>query len=717
MNHHIFGMKNKLRPIDFRSGFGIRPGYYHINGASIVPGGVSFTIQSQSATGCELLLFKRHSPRPYVVIPFPENYKIGNVYSMIVFGLEIDKFEYAFRFDGPYDPAKGLLFDPTQPILDPYAKAVTGQSCWGIKPWTGKYPYRARVVSSDFDWGAETNPRIPLRDLVIYELHVRGFTRDMSSGVTAPGTFLGLREKIPYLKELGINAVELMPVFEFDEMNDVREFGGQQLLDYWGYNPISFFAPNTAYTSGLEFNREGDELKSLIRELHHNGIEVFLDVVFNHTAEGGSDGRTINFKGMDNDVYYILDPKGEYYNFSGCGNTVNCNHPIVRDMILNALRHWATEFRIDGFRFDLASILARDENGAPLQHPPLLESLARDPILANVKLIAEAWDAGGMYQVGSFPAWRRWSEWNGRYRDDMRRFLKGDGGLVETVAKRVTGSPDLYDLELRGLDASINFITCHDGFTLNDLYTYSTKHNLINGWNNTDGENNNNSWNCGIEGETDDPQILKLRERMVRNAFVALLCSRGTPMFLAGDEFGNTQYGNNNAYCQDNRISWLDWNLLETQRELFDFVKNLIRLRKEHDLMRHSTGITASGYPEITFHGRQPFKMDREHEDRYLGIMYAGPNSHDDEFIYLAMNMHWEPVTVQLPVLPPGYVWHEMVNTSQSAHSVVHVELDTAPVVDNSYLLGGRVAALLIGSTPAVPLHGSRRVSKMTTEG
>ncbi len=697
--------KQNLHPLEFRSGYGLRPGNFGINGAIVVPGGVSFTLRSERATGCELLLFKRQAEEPYAVIPFPDSYKVGNVFSMIVFGLDISEFEYCFRLSGPYDPAAGLLFDAKCPLLDPYAKAVTGQSTWGEKGHTDLFPYRARVVSSDFEWRDEVNPLIPMSDLIIYELHVRGFTKDPSAAVSAPGTFRGLQEKIPYLKQLGVNAVELMPIFEFDELNDLREYKGEKLVDYWGYNPVSFFAPNTAYAASREFNREGDELKSLIRELHHNGIEVFLDVVYNHTAEGDENGPVINFKGVDNQIYYLLGPDGRYLNFSGCGNTVNCNHPIVRELIQESLRYWATEYRVDGFRFDLASILARGENGDPLQNPPLLESLARDPLLSNVKLVAEAWDAAGMYQVGNFPSWKRWSEWNGRYRDDMRCFLKGDGGYAETATRRILGSSDIYNKDLRGRDASVNFLTCHDGFTLHDLYAYNEKHNLANGWDNTDGENNNNSWNCGAEGETDDPLILALRRRLQKNAFASLLCSRGTPLFLAGDEFGNSQQGNNNPYCQDNEVSWLNWQDLETNRDLFDFVRAMIRLRKHYSLLRRSNGVPHCGYPEKSLHGHRPYELDSRHESRYAGIMLAGPLAGSgfsperscDEFIYLGFNMHWEEADIELPVLPDRYMWKLMLDTAAPAGREISAAEAAAPLVDGRFRADDRSVFMLVG--------------------
>ena len=520
---------------------------------------------------------------------------------MLVFDIKPDEFEYAFSFDGPYEPAKGLLFNEENVLLDPYSRAVTGQRKWGEKPEGGKdFEYRARVVKSSFDWGNIKQLEQPFEDLVIYETHVRGYTKDKSSGVSAPGTFAGLKDKIPYLKDLGINAVELMPIFEFDEMESARVVDGVQLYNYWGYNTVSFFAPNTSYAFNEEHNHEGDELKSLIKALKENGIEVILDVVFNHTAEGNEMGPCFSFKGIDNNVYYMLTPDAHYYNFSGCGNVMNCNHPVVRNFIIDCLRHWAIEYRVDGFRFDLASILGRDQNGAPMANPPILESLAFDPVLGKMKLIAEAWDAGGLYQVGSFPSWNRWAEWNGRYRDDMRSFLKGDDGMAGNAITRITGSRDLYSPESRGHKASVNFLTCHDGFTLYDLYSYNEKHNEKNGWNNTDGDNNGHSWNCGAEGETDDPNVNGLRRRLIKNAFAALLCSRGPAMFFAGDEFCNTQFGNNNTYCQDNIISWLDWSRLEEFKEIHDFVRHMIQFRKEHPILRKMTKPSSCQFPEIT---------------------------------------------------------------------------------------------------------------------
>lgn len=656
-----------LLPLDVVEGFKIRPGFFRMYGACVASNGVSFTINSHGATRCTLLLFKPQASKPYARIPFPDSYRIGDTYSMLVFDIKPDEFEYAFSFDGPYEPAKGLLFNEENVLLDPYSRAVTGQRKWGEKPEGGKdFEYRARVVKSNFDWGNIKQLEQPFEDLVIYETHVRGYTKDKSSGVSAPGTFAGLKDKIPYLKDLGINEVELMPIFEFDEMESARVVDGVQLYNYWGYNTVSFFAPNTSYAFNEEHNHEGDELKSLIKALKENGIEVILDVVFNHTAEGNEMGPCFSFKGIDNNVYYMLTPDAHYYNFSGCGNVMNCNHPVVRSFIIDCLRHWAIEYRVDGFRFDLASILGRDQNGAPMANPPILESLAFDPVLGKMKLIAEAWDAGGLYQVGSFPSWNRWAEWNGRYRDDMRSFLKGDDGMAGNAITRITGSRDLYSPESRGHKASVNFLTCHDGFTLYDLYSYNEKHNEKNGWNNTDGDNNGHSWNCGAEGETDDPNVNGLRRRLIKNAFAALLCSRGPAMFFAGDEFCNTQFGNNNAYCQDNIISWLDWSRLEEFKEIHDFVRHMIQFRKEHPILRKMTKPSSCQFPEISVHNGTPFNASTDYKTKLIGIMYAGRNEEDteDDIVFYCMNAYWEPLVMQLPVLPNGKHWHVDTNTN-----------------------------------------------------
>lgn len=644
-----------LQPIDTVAGFDVRPGFYEMNGAFAMQKAVNFTIHSRGAYSCELLLFHREEEKPYAVIPFPENYRIGDVWSMIVFDLDIQEFEYAYRLDGPNNPARGMLFDRKRVLLDIYARAVTGQSVWGKR---SKHFYKARVVQNNFDWGTEPRPKHAMEDLVIYELHVRGFTKHPSSGVGAPGTFRGVMEKIPYLKELGVNAVELMPVFEFDEMQAAREVNGKTLIDYWGYNPVCLFAPNTSYAWEKEFNHEGTELKELIRELNRNGIECFLDVVFNHTAEGDETGPIFSFKGFDNNIYYMMTPDGRYYNFSGCGNTLNCSHPVVRAMILECLRYWTTEYHVNGFRFDLATILGRDENGKPLSNPPLLESLAGDPILQDVKLIAEAWDAGGLYQVGKFPNWRRWAEWNGRYRDDLREYLKGGIWAADTAAQRIMGSRDLYDPKERGTNASVNFLNCHDGFTLWDMYSYNEKHNEANGWDNTDGADDNRSWNCGVEGETDDKDVLELRRRLCRNAMAVLMMSRGTAMFFAGDEFLNSQGGNNNAYCQDNEISWLNWDDLTKNRDQFEFTRAMIELRHRHNCIRKASGFCSLGFPEMS---ADP-ALDRT---TVMQVLYAGRDQHgEDDAVCLLINPYWKSQTVRLPELPAGYFWRMEADTS-----------------------------------------------------
>lgn len=688
-----------LLPLDVVEGFKIRPGFFRMYGACVASNGVSFTINSHGATRCTLLLFKPQASKPYARIPFPDSYRIGDTYSMLVFDIKPDEFEYAFSFDGPYEPAKGLLFNEENVLLDPYSRAVTGQRKWGEKPEGGKdFEYRARVVKSSFDWGNIKQLEQPFEDLVIYETHVRGYTKDKSSVVSAPGTFAGLKDKIPYLKDLGINAVELMPIFEFDEMESARVVDGVQLYNYWGYNTVSFFAPNTSYAFNEEHNHEGDELKSLIKALKENGIEVILDVVFNHTAEGNEMGPCFSFKGIDNNVYYMLTPDAHYYNFSGCGNVMNCNHPVVRSFIIDCLRHWAIEYRVDGFRFDLASILGRDQNGAPMANPPILESLAFDPVLGKMKLIAEAWDAGGLYQVGSFPSWNRWAEWNGRYRDDMRSFLKGDDGMAGNAITRITGSRDLYSPESRGHKASVNFLTCHDGFTLYDLYSYNEKHNEKNGWNNTDGDNNGHSWNCGAEGETDDPNVNGLRRRLIKNAFAALLCSRGPAMFFAGDEFCNTQFGNNNAYCQDNIISWLDWSRLEEFKEIHDFVRHMIQFRKEHPILRKMTKPSSCQFPEISVHNGTPFNASTDYKTKLIGIMYAGRNEEDteDDIVFYCMNAYWEPLVMQLPVLPNGKHWHVDTNTNAEYFDGEDFTAKTELLGVNTIIVPARTTIILV---------------------
>lgn len=685
------------------AGFPVRPGIYDLNGATPLQNGVNFTIHTCGGTSCELLLFHRAQEEPFAVLPFPEAYKIGDVYSMIVYGLNIDEFEYAYRVDGPYCPEKGLLFDKNKILLDPYAKAVAGQRTWGIR-WD--HTYHARVVKDRFDWGDMPQSKKELCDLIIYELHVRDFTHHPSSGVQHRGTFSGLMEKIPYLKELGINAVELMPIFEFDETMNSRTIDDKQLLECWGYNTVGFFAPNSSYAAANEHNLEGTELKTLIKALHDNGIEVILDVVFNHTAEGNEKGNTFSFKGFDNNIYYMLTPDGNYYNFSGCGNTLNCNHPVVQQLILECLRYWTINYRVDGFRFDLASILGRNEDGSPMNNPPLLRTLADDSILSNVKLIAEAWDAGGLYQVGSFPASGRWAEWNGRYRDSLRSYLKGDSWNAWDAAWSISGSGDLYGgyydnthSNYAGYNSCVNFLTCHDGFTLYDLYAYNDKHNEANGWNNTDGANDNRSWNCGAEGETDDPEVLSLRRRMIRNACAVLMCSRGTPMFLAGDEFGNTKFGNNNSYCQDNITSWLDWRMLEKNKDLFEFFKFMIAFRKKHPVIHKQLPTSVCGMDPIHTHNLNAEETDIPRDARTFCVSFAGYDKEKgkDDLIYVAVNTFWEDVTITLPNLHGRGAWHLSVNTYGDGNGHYCYPEGQEVRIDRSFVMRPRSVAVFTG--------------------
>lgn len=692
-----------VQPMMEIEGFLVRPGMFDLNGATELPIGVNFTIHTSGGTGCELLLFHVGEEEPYAVIPFPESYKIGDVYSMIVFELDINEFEYAYRIDGPHEPEKGLLFDKNNILLDPYARAVAGRRTWGKKR---QATYHARVVKDVFDWGDRPQSDREMSDLIIYELHVRGFTKHPSSNVKHGGTFEGLKEKIPYLKELGINAVELMPVFEFDETINAREVDGNTLLEYWGYNTVSYFSPNNNYAALDDFKKEGWELKELIRELHENGIEVILDVVFNHTAEGNEDGPSFCFKGIDNNIYYILTPDGKYYNFSGCGNTLNCNHPIVQQMILECLGYWTINYRVDGFRFDLASILGRNEDGMPMNNPPLLKNLAYDPILKNVKLIAEAWDADGLYQVGSFPANRRWAEWNGRYRDAVRGFLKGDFWESWNAAWSISGSGDLYgDLyneyngHYAGYNSSVNFLTCHDGFTLYDLYSYNTKHNEANGWNNTDGSDDNRSWNCGAEGETDDPEVLNLRFRMIRNACTVLMCSRGTPMFLAGDEFGNTQFGNNNAYCQDNEISWLDWSLLDKNQDLFEFFKFMIAYRKKHPSIRKKLPDAQCGIEGLSTYNIHAEKMTVSRDDRIFSNVFAGydETQQQDDLVYITINAYWDEIEIRLPDIGENMSWYLSVDTFGDEEGNYCFSEEKERRIKGSYVMRPRTVAVFTG--------------------
>lgn len=679
-------------------------------GAWFLPGGqsVNFSVFSAHADRCTLVLYEKDRREPVDEIPFPPEFRVGQVFTMVVFGLDPERMEYGLRMGGPYAPARGHRFDPTKVLLDPYARAIGGRDVWGEHDGDEPPALRARLVPDDFDWENDRHPCVPTEDLVIYEMHVRGFTRHESSGVKHPGTFAAIREKIPYLKALGVNAVELMPIFEFDEFENTRidPETGARLMNYWGYSTVGFFAPKAGYAHTGRIGMQADELKATIKELHRAGIEVILDVVFNHTAEGNENGPTLSFRGLDNKTYYLLTPDGHYLNFSGCGNTINCNHPVVRDLVVNCLRYWVSQYHVDGFRFDLASILGRDVNGDPLHNPPLLEALAHDPILAHCKLIAEAWDAAGLYQVGNFPSYGRWAEWNGRYRDCVRRFLKGDAGQVRELAQRLMGSPDLY--ADRGPAASVNFVTCHDGFTLNDLVSYNQKHNWANGEQNRDGCDDNASWNCGVEGPTDDPQVLELRDRQRKNALTLLMISQGVPMILMGDECGRTQGGNNNPYCHDSPISWFDWSLLETNADLLRFTRELIAFRKRHTALRyplHPGDRGAGRYLEVTWHGPVAWQPDWSHESRTLAFMLRGANgdvTRREDVLYVALNMDHRTHSFGLPAAPTGTRWHVAINTGAASPEEIWPEGQEPVIADPRYVLVRDRAILILVARPVV---------------
>ena len=698
-----------IHPTHRHSNFKLRRGKPFPFGATLIPGGVNFSIYSSHATACTLVLFNKHESETMAEIAFPDAFRIGNVYSMIVFDLDYENIEYGYRFDGPNNFSEGHWFDKSKILLDPYAKIIGGRDVWGVTPdWSDSYQHRARIAFDDFDWEDDKPLEIPPENLIIYEMHVRSFTQHPSSGVKHPGTFAGLREKISYLKDLGINAVELMPIFEFDEFENSRlsPVTGERLLNYWGYSSVGFFAPKAGYAATGKLGMQVDEFKTLVKTLHQNGIEVILDVVFNHTAEGNEKGPYISFRGIDNKTYYMLTPQGYYFNFSGCGNTLNCNNPIVRNLVLDCLRYWASEYHIDGFRFDLASILGRDPWGAPLANPPLLEMLAFDPVLAKCKLIAEAWDAGGLYQVGSFPAFGRWAEWNGKYRDSIRKFLKGDGNVGE-VAQCLQGSPHLYASAGRAPATSINFITAHDGFTLADLVSYNHKHNEANGENNHDGTNDNESWNCGAEGWTDDPQINTLRQRQMRNAIALLTISQGIPMLLMGDEVGRSQNGNNNTYCHDSDLTWFNWELLNTNADLFRFTKHCLAFRKIHPVLRnrrhfYHQDYVGSGYADITWHGTQAWNADWSEDSRTLAFMLCGKHAREgtleDNYLYVAMNMYWKALWFELPQLSKEMKWHVFANTGCPSPADSW-EPGTESLLENRshILLGDRSVVILVG--------------------
>jgi glycogen operon protein len=685
-----------------RGEFRVRRGHPLPYGASAKREGVNFSVFSRHATDVSLLLFVPGEAEPVLELPLDPRYnKTGDVWHVLVEGID-PGVEYGFRADCVPNGRPHLLrFDPRRVLVDPFAKAVVGLERWGeVAAEKGRLErLRSRVVDEEFDWGHERPLCVPLADSVIYELHVRGFTRHPSSGVAHPGTFRGVVEKIPHLKRLGVTAVELMPVTEFEECDNPRQnlLTGEPLRNFWGYQPVSFFSPKASYASNAGPGDAVREFKEMVKALHEAGIEVILDIVFNHTGEGDERGATFCWRGLDNPTYYLLEPgSGRYLNYSGCGNTLNCNHPVVRFQILAALRYWVTEMHVDGFRFDLASILGRGRDGEVLPNPPLLEAIAADPVMADVKLIAEAWDAAGLYQVGSFPSWGRWAEWNGRFRDEVRRFVKSDAGMTRLLATRLAGSPDLYAASARAPWHSINFLTSHDGFTLRDLVSYNEKHNWANGEGNTDGHPENLSWNCGEEGDSLRPEVLALRARQQRNFLALLLVSQGVPMLLAGDEFSRTQRGNNNAYCQDNEISWLDWTLVERNGDLVEFTRRLIRFRMEHPSLRRRTFFEDDAKPAVVWHGTKLGKPDWSAESRSLGMQLLPAGG--DDAIYVAVNAHWEARSFELPRAGAGRSWRRFLDTSRPPGEDALEPGQEAPLDGaRTYTVGPRSLAVLVG--------------------
>lgn len=641
-------------------------------GATVMRGGLNFSVFSSTATTVNLVLFERGGFDPLIEFPLEPNYhRTGDVWHIFIRGLD-PGIEYGYRMDRSPNVAPQLnRFDNRRVLLDPYAKANCPASAMrtnGKAVSTRTISTRSKVVDNEFDWGFEKPLNHHLADSIIYEVHVKGFTGDASSGAEHPGTFQGLIERIPHLQELGITAVELMPVTDFDEdLPRVNPLTGGRLKNYWGYHPVSFFALKNSYADSPDAIVE---FKTMVKALHDAGIEVILDMVFNHTAEGDQHGPTLSYRGLDNQTYYLLDPTtGNYPNYSGCGNTLNCNHPVVRDLILDSLRYWVTEMHVDGFRFDLASILGRGRDGSVLANPPLLERIAADPVLAGVKLIAEAWDAAGLYQVGSFPHWGRWAEWNGKFRDDVRRFVKGDEGMVSALATRLTGSADLYQGSGRAPFHSINFVTSHDGFTLADLVSYNEKHNKENGEGGRDGGNDNHSWNCGEEGPSESAEVNRLRLVQIKNLAALLLLSHGVPMILAGDEMGRSQLGNNNTYCHDNELNWLNWRLRERNSELFRFFKLLIQFRKKHAVLRpRAFGADADGSATtISWHGVKPFQPDWSVNSRSIAMMLSG-HADSEELLFIA-NAHCDSLQFQLPPCGGGRQWHRFLDTARESPS------------------------------------------------
>jgi glycogen operon protein len=674
------------------------PGQSHPLGATVLPEGVNFSIFSKNCTSVELLLFDTpDDPQPSHTFHLdPKLNRTFYYWHAFIPGISTGQL-YGYRVHGPFHPALGHRFDGSKVLLDPYAKAVAVGDHFSRQAAARRGDNCAQAMKSvvvstqNYDWEGDKPLGLPYSKLVIYEAHVGGFTRSPSSGIAAAkrGTYAGFIEKIPYLHDLGITAVELLPVQQYDEQS-----APAPLRNYWGYNPVAFFAPHAGYASSREPQRPVDEFRDLVKALHRAGIEVILDVVFNHTAEEDENGPTYSLRGLENRGYYILQAnRAHYANYTGTGNTLNANHSIVRRMIMDCLRYWVSEMHVDGFRFDLASVFSRDETGQPLKNPPILWEIESDPVLAGAKIIAEAWDAGGLYQVGSFIGYR-WAEWNDSFRDDVRRFVRGDTDTVRKLSDRISGSRDLYLQPDREPYRNIHFVTCHDGFTLNDLVSYNAKHNQANLHNNRDGTGQNYSWNCGVEGPTNDPVIEKLRAQQIRNFLILLFTSHGTPMLLMGDEIRRSQRGNNNAYCQDNEISWFNWNEVEAHAGLLRFVRELIRFTGECCSTRaEHFWSTADENPRLLWHGIHLGQPDFGTNSHSLAFTLRDPDG--DDFLHVMLNAYWEKLSFEIPPLPLGKSWVQIVNTALPSPQDICNGEESPPIDSDQLALEPRSSVIL----------------------
>jgi len=683
-------------------------------GSTVRRGGVNFALFSAHATRVTLVIFSRFSRVPIAEFPLDDRFnRTGNIWHAFVGGLNPGT-AYGYRIEGDANSSSKIVgFDPAYVLIDPYCRAITRYTDEeGIQR-------RSVVIADHFEWENDAPPSIPLADSIIYELHVRSFTQHESAGVSSPGTFAGLIEKIPYLKNLGVTAVELMPVFEFDEHENTRlnPATGERLQNVWGYSPLSFFAPHLAYAGTTSGRVALREMKRMVKAFHSAGLEVILDAVFNHTGEPERGGAISSLRGIDNAVYYMLAPvTGEDRNYSGCGNTLNCNHPVVRNLIMDCLRYWVTEVHIDGVRFDLASIMGRGQDGSVLSNPPLIEDIAADPVLANIKLIAEAWDAAGLYQVGEFSVGGRWAEWNGKFRDDIRRFLRGDAGMVPLLATRLAGSADLFQADGRSPCHSVNFVTCHDGFTLADLVSFDQKHNESNGEKSRDGTDENFSWNCGAEGPTGDRSILQLRRRQQRNFATLLMVSHGVPMLLFGDESGRTQKGNNNAYCQAGPVGQLIWDTPEADQSLLEFFRKLIAFRLEHRCLRRGSfeAVPHQSSVQLEWHGTRLNSPDWNPCSRSLALQIVDRDEHGEvvDRIFIIANAFWESLSFELPQAKSWY-WSRFVDTSidaQSGDGSIAGGVDICS--QDRYEVGPRSAVVLVGKRSTTgPARPSESVS------